>query len=269
MAFFGKDSAERDRRRQEALKRRGNLPEHVAIIMDGNGRWALKHGRQRAYGHAIGIQSVRTITESCAELGIAYLTLYTFSTENWNRPQSEVNAIMDLLVKTIRSELDTLMKNNVRLNVIGEMERLPDDCRLELEHAIDQTSGNTGLTLTLAISYSGRWELVETVRRIANDALMGKLDPADIDESTIERHLATAGMPDPDLLIRTGGDLRISNFLLWQIAYAEIFVAPITWPEFRRRHLYRILKNFQDRERRFGRLNETAHAVSEEAEAGQ
>ncbi len=255
MALFRKDSDERDQRIQESLKRKGGLPAHIAIIMDGNGRWAVKHGRTRAYGHSIGIESVREATEACAELGIGYLTLYTFSTENWNRPQSEVDGIMDLLIKTVRSELETLMRNNVSLRVIGEMEKLPDECRFELEHAIEETSGNTGLTLVLAISYSGRWELVEATRRIADDVRMGRLDVDEIDEAAVESKLSTSGMPDPDLLIRTGGDLRISNFLLWQVAYSEIFVTHSSWPEFRRRHLYKILKRFQDRERRFGRLS--------------
>jgi len=255
MALFLKDSGERDQRIQESLKKKGNLPVHIAIIMDGNGRWAVRHGRHRAYGHSIGIESVRDATEACAELGIGYLTLYTFSTENWNRPQSEVDGIMDLLVKTVRSELDTLQRNNVRLRVIGEMARLPDECRLELEYAIEETASNTGLTLVLAVSYSGRWELVEATRRVADDVRNGTLDVDDIDESVVEARLSTSGMPDPDLLIRTGGDLRISNFLLWQIAYSEIFATNASWPEFRRRHLYKILRKFQDRERRFGRLS--------------
>ena len=252
---------------QESLKRRGHLPKHIAIIMDGNGRWAVRHGRERAYGHSIGIDSVREVTEACAEMGIGFLTLYTFSTENWNRPQSEVNAIMDLLVRTVKTELDTLLKNNVRLEVIGEMDRLPDDCRLELQRAIDKTSSNTGLTLILAISYSGRWELVEAARKIADDVAGGRLQSDEIDEQTVAEHLCTAGIPDPDLLIRTGGDLRISNFLLWQVAYAEIFVTQTSWPEFRRRHLYKILKNYQDRERRFGRLSPESNGASRETAA--
>ncbi len=254
MGFFKKRGDTSDSRVQDALKRKGNLPRHIAIIMDGNGRWATRHGRQRAYGHAIGIESVRDVTETCAELGIGFLTLYTFSTENWYRPESEVNAIMDLLVKTVRSETKTLLDNNVRLKVIGEMERLPELCRMELQTGLDATSHCDGLTLTLAISYSGRWELTEAMRRIAEEVRLGSLDPDDIDESVIHGHLETAGMPDPDLLIRTGGDLRVSNFLLWQVAYSEIFVTESSWPEFRRRHLYKILKQFQDRDRRFGRL---------------
>jgi undecaprenyl diphosphate synthase len=265
MALFRKkNSSERDERTQKSLKRRGALPAHIAIIMDGNGRWAVKHGRQRAYGHSIGIDSVRAVTEACAELGIGYLTLYTFSTENWSRPQSEVDAIMDLLVKTVRSELETLKRNNVSLRVIGEMDRLPKECRSELQYAIDETSGNTGLTLALAISYSGRWELVEAAKRIVTDIQTGRLNAEEIDEHSIETRLSTAGMPDPDLVIRTGGDLRISNFLLWQVAYSEIFVTNTSWPEFRRRSLYKILKNYQDRERRFGRLKEVAHADADE-----
>lgn len=255
MVFGSKARARREQRRWDILKRRGNLPRHIAIIMDGNGRWALRHGRQRAYGHTIGIDSVRAVTEACAEVGIGFLTLYTFSTENWQRPQAEVDGIMDLLMKTVRSEMGTLMKNNVKLTVIGEMDRLPEACRLELQDAMAQTAANTGLTLVLAISYSGRWELVQAMKKIAVDVRSNVVDPSKIDESTIEDRLATAGMPDPDVLIRTGGDLRISNFLLWQVAYSEIFVTESSWPEFRKRHLYKILKKFQDRERRFGRLN--------------
>ena len=261
MGFLRRRGDTSDNRVRDALKRRGGLPRHIAIIMDGNGRWATRHGRQRAYGHAIGIESVRDVTEACAELEIGYLTLYTFSTENWYRPESEVNAIMDLLVKTVRSETKTLLENNVRLKVIGEMERLPELCRLELQTCIDATSHCNGLTLTLAISYSGRWELAEAMRRIADEVRLGKVDPDEIDEGVINDHLETAGMPDPDLLIRTGGDLRVSNFLLWQVAYSEIFVTEFSWPEFRRRHLYKILKQFQDRDRRFGRLKESGEAV--------
>lgn len=262
MGFFLRKGTSSDRRVQDALKRRGNLPQHIAIIMDGNGRWATRHGRQRAYGHAIGIESVRDVTEACAELGLGYLTLYTFSTENWHRPESEVSAIMDLLVKTVRSEAKTLLDNNVRLKVIGDMARLPDLCRAELLNTMSATAHCTGLTLSLAISYSGRWELTEAVRRIADDVRIGRLDPEDVDEEVIEDHLETAGMPDPDLLIRTGGDLRVSNFLLWQVAYSEIFVTESSWPEFRRRHLYKILKQFQDRDRRFGRLKASGETVN-------
>ena len=221
----------------------------------------MRHGRHRVYGHAIGIESVRDVTEACAELGIGYLTLYTFSTENWHRPESEVSAIMDLLVKTVRSERKTLLDNNVQLKVIGETARLPELCRLELQACIDATAHCTGLTLSLAISYSGRWELTEATRRIAEKVRLGSMDPDEVDEHVIEEHLETAGMPDPDLLIRTGGDLRVSNFLLWQVAYSEIFVTESSWPEFRRRHLYRILKQFQDRERRFGRLKMSGEIV--------
>jgi len=222
----------------------------------------MRHGRHRVYGHAIGIESVRDVTEACAELGIGYLTLYTFSTENWYRPESEVKAIMDLLVKTVRSERKTLLDNNVQLKVIGEMARLPELCRLELQACIDATAHCTGLTLSLAISYSGRWELTEATRRIAEKVRLGSMDPDEVDEHVIEEHLETAGMPDPDLLIRTGGDLRVSNFLLWQVAYSEIFVTESSWPEFRRRHLYKILKQFQDRERRFGRLKISGETVN-------
>ncbi|HUF10367.1 MAG TPA: isoprenyl transferase [Rhodothermales bacterium] len=262
MGFFRIRGQSSDSRVRDAIQQRGNLPKHIAIIMDGNGRWARRHGRHRVYGHAIGIESVRDVTEACAELGIGYLTLYTFSTENWYRPESEVSAIMDLLVKTVRSERKTLLDNNVQLKVIGEMARLPELCRLELQACIDATAHCTGLTLSLAISYSGRWELTEATRRIAEKVRLGSMDPDEVDEHVIEEHLETAGMPDPDLLIRTGGDLRVSNFLLWQVAYSEIFVTESSWPEFRRRHLYRILKQFQDRERRFGRLKMSGETVN-------
>ncbi len=261
MGLFRFRGASKDDALRDALKRRGNLPRHIAIIMDGNGRWATRHGRQRAYGHAIGIESVRDITEASAELGIDFLTLYTFSTENWYRPEEEVNAIMDLLVKTVRSETKTLLDNNVRLRVLGDMGRLPELCRLELQKCLDATSHCDGMTLALAISYSGRWELVEAVRRIAEKVRRAGLDPDDIDERVVTDHLETAGMPDPDILIRTGGDLRVSNFLLWQVAYSEIFVTESSWPEFRRRHLYTILKQFQDRDRRFGRLKAANEVV--------
>jgi undecaprenyl diphosphate synthase len=261
MGFFRFRGKSSDDRLRQTLKRRGNLPKHIAIIMDGNGRWATRHGRQRMYGHAIGIESVRDVTEACAELNIGYLTLYTFSTENWYRPEDEVNSIMDLLVKTVRSEQKTLLDNNVRLKVIGDMPRLPELCRLELQACIDATAHCDGLTLSLAISYSGRWEIVEAARRIAEKVRRGGLDPDEIDEHVVDDHLETAGMPDPDLLIRTGGDLRVSNFLLWQVAYSEIFVTEMSWPEFRRRHLYRILKQYQDRDRRFGRLKTSSEVV--------
>jgi undecaprenyl diphosphate synthase len=238
----------------EAIRSHDTLPEHVAIIMDGNGRWALRHGRAREYGHKRGIESVRDIAEGCAELGISYLTLYTFSTENWHRPEEEVNAIMELLVQTIRSETKTLTENNIRLNAIGDLDLLPERCRVELLDAIEITSGNTSMTLTLALSYSGRWEITDAARHIAADCRAGRIDPGEIDEQLVSSYLHTADMPDPDILIRTGGDLRVSNFLLWQIAYSEIFVTRLHWPDFRRRHLYNVVRRYLDRERRFGRL---------------
>lgn len=233
-----------------------NLPRHIAVIMDGNGRWAKKKGAMRVFGHKNAIEAVRDTTEACAELGIGYLTLYAFSTENWNRPKAEVNALMELLVMTIRKEIKTLQKNNVRLKAIGNLENLPGNCQQELQEAIDKTSGNTGLTLILALSYSGRWEIVEAARQLAAAAKDGTLDPQSIDGELFERHLNTREFPDPELLVRTSGELRISNFMLWQLAYTEIYITEVLWPDFRRDHLYQAIDAYQKRERRFGKTSE-------------
>lgn len=232
------------------------LPRHVAVIMDGNGRWAKQQGKNRVFGHSNGIRAVRETSEACAELGIPYLTLYAFSTENWSRPEMEVMALMDLLLNTVKTELDTLMKNNIRLKVIGQPATLPSSTRRELEDAIRLTAGNTRMDLTLALSYSGRWELTQTMKQLGRMIKDGKLDPEQIDENTISSHLLTAGMPDPELLIRTSGEHRISNFLLWQLAYAEFFFTTKFWPEFDREDLYRAIIEFQQRERRFGKTSE-------------
>ena len=228
------------------------LPRHVAIIMDGNGRWARARGLDRSEGHVEGVNTVRKITEAASEIGIKYLTLYTFSTENWNRPQEEVDALMNLIVIAIERETADLIKNNVRLTMIGDFGRMPDFARRRLSKCMDDTAQCTGLTLVLALSYSSRWEITEAVRNIAAKVQAGSLGPDDITDDTISRNLSTADMPDPDLLIRTGGDFRVSNFLLWQIAYSEIYVTSTYWPDFTKDDFLDALEQFQSRERRFG-----------------
>ncbi|MCP4439961.1 MAG: isoprenyl transferase [Aureispira sp.] len=232
------------------------LPEHIAIIMDGNGRWAKNQGKERVYGHHNGVKSVREVTEAGAELGVKYMTLYAFSTENWNRPQAEVTALMALLIHTIKDELPTLNKNKIRLQAIGNLSMLPEDAQTELQEAIDGTKDNDRMTLVLALSYSAKWEIIEAVKDIASRAKNGELDITDIDENTISNALNTKGMPDPELMIRTSGETRISNFLLWQLAYAELYFTRTFWPDFRKQHLYEAILNFQNRERRFGMISE-------------
>jgi len=229
------------------------LPEHVAIIMDGNGRWAQEKGEDRLFGHFHGVESVRNIVEGAAELGIGYLTLYAFSTENWDRPANEVAGLMSLLVDTIRKEVPTLNKNNIRLQVIGDRQMLPDFAQKELEEALALTAANTGLTLVMALSYSSRWEITNAVKQIAMDVKAGSLDPQQINQDTIADYLCTKGIPDPALVIRTSGEFRISNFLLYQLAYAELYFTPILWPDFRKPNLYEAILDFQQRERRFGK----------------
>lgn len=229
---------------------------HIAIIMDGNGRWAKMRGLERVYGHQEGAKAVKRVVEEAGRLQIPYLTLYTFSTENWNRPDAEVKALMTLLVRAIQDETDNLIRNNVRLNAIGNMEDLPEKCREELFAAIKRTSHCTGLTLTLALSYSGRSELAHTIREIADQVTTGKLDAQDINEETISHFLYTKEIPDPDILIRTGGEKRISNFLLWQIAYTELFFLPIMWPDFTGKELREVIDLYTSRERRFGKTSE-------------
>ncbi len=233
-----------------------NLPRHVAIIMDGNGRWAKQQGKARVFGHKNGVQSVRDVTEAGAELGIEYMTLYAFSTENWNRPKFEVTALMTLLVSTIRKEIRTLNKNSIRLQTIGDVNMLPNAAQKELSEAIESTKDNTRMTLILALSYSAKWEIVEAVKNIAQRTKDGLLDVEDIDEDTIKSALSTKGVPDPELMIRTSGETRISNFLLWQLAYAELFFTPVLWPDFRKQHFYQAILDFQNRERRFGKTSE-------------
>jgi len=232
------------------------LPKHVAIIMDGNGRWAKGKGKLRVFGHHNGVLSVRDVVEGAGELGVKYLTLYTFSAENWNRPKYEVTAIMELLISTINKEIKKLMENNVRLNTIGDIEMLPKKCHDELSNAIEKTSGNTGLVLTLALSYSSRREILQAAQQIAAKVEKGELKAADIDEEMFAKHLHTADMPDPELLIRTSGEYRISNYLLWQIAYAELYFTDKLWPDFRREDLYEAILDYQKRERRFGLTSE-------------
>ncbi len=232
------------------------LPNHIAIIMDGNGRWAKEKGEDRLFGHLHGVESVRNIVEGAAELGIKHLTLYAFSTENWDRPEYEVSGLMELLVETIHNEVPTLNKNNIRLHVIGDVNMLPEAAKNELNQALNETSTNTGLNLIMALSYSSRWEIVEAVKQIAEDVRAGKLLAADISQDTVQQHLSTKNFPDPELMIRTSGEYRISNFLLYQLAYAELHFTNTLWPDFRKENLYSAILDFQGRERRFGKTGE-------------
>ncbi len=232
------------------------LPSHIAIIMDGNGRWAKEKGEDRLFGHFSGVESVRNIVEGCAELGIKYLTLYAFSTENWDRPKDEVTGLMELLVQTIRKETDTLNKNNIRLFVIGNTELLPDSARNELQEASEETKSNTGMSLIMALSYSSRWEIANAVKQIALEVKTGELDPGEITNEIFEKHLCTANFPDPELMIRTSGEYRVSNFLLYQLAYSELYFTDTLWPDFRKENLYKAIIDYQNRERRFGKTSE-------------
>lgn len=229
------------------------LPQHIAIIMDGNGRWAKEKGYPRVFGHKNGVKSVSVITEAATELGIKYLTLYVFSTENWGRPLEEVNALMELLVDSIEKETTRLMKNNIRLMTIGDLNRLPEKVRAKLIDCSRVTSGNTGLTLILALSYSSRWEIKNAIQHIATDVKQGKVNPEDISDELISSYMLTKDVPDPDLLIRTSGEIRLSNFLLWQIAYAELYFTEKHWPAFRKEEFYKSIVNYQKRDRRFGK----------------
>jgi undecaprenyl diphosphate synthase len=232
------------------------LPKHIAIIMDGNGRWAKERGEHRIVGHQNGVEAVRQTVEGAAELGISYLTLYAFSTENWNRPEDEVLGLMSLLVDAIEHETPTLMKNNVRLKAIGDLRTLPEEVKSKLNGTIEKTRVNTGLTLVLALSYSARWEIVDAVKQIALKTKDGELSIEDIDASLFENHLTTKGIPDPELVIRTSGEYRISNFLLWQIAYSEFYFAKLFWPDFNKEELCNAILDYQNRERRFGKISE-------------
>ena len=232
------------------------LPEHVAIIMDGNGRWAKQRGLDRIFGHQQGVNAVRELIEAAAELGIRFLTLYAFSTENWGRPDDEINALMGIMVQSLSNETETLLKNNIRLKAIGDMDRLADDVRAQLVETIELTALSTGLTLIIALSYSSRWEIAKAARNISNDVRKGSLDPLSITEEDFEKYLTTYGIPDPELLIRTSGELRISNFLLWQVAYTEFYFTEILWPDFGKEDFYNALIDFQKRERRYGKTSE-------------
>lgn len=243
----------------ETFKNRLNksrIPKHVAIIMDGNGRWAEKHGKARVFGHESGVDSVRSVVEGAGEIGIKFLTLYAFSTENWERPRNEVEALMELLVHAIENETESLMKNNVRLITIGNMDLMPLKVKEKLDGCIRQLNSNTGLNLVLALSYSSKWEIINAVKNIVKDSAQGKIKPEMIDNELFENYLNTAEIPDPELLIRTSGEYRISNFLLWQIAYSELFFTEKLWPDFRKEDLFEAIYDFQNRERRFGKISE-------------
>jgi undecaprenyl diphosphate synthase len=233
-----------------------NIPRHIAIIMDGNGRWAKLNGKARIFGHRSGVKSVRSVTEGAAEAGVEFLTLYAFSTENWNRPKAEVMALMQLLVTTIAGETKTLNKNNIQLNAIGDLASLPKNCQAELKKAVEKTSKNTGMTLVLALSYSSRWEILNAVKSLLIDVKSGKLDETTINEPLFNSYLCTSSIPDPELIIRTSGEHRISNFLLWQAAYSEFYFTDMLWPDFRKEHLWDAICDFQNRERRFGKTSE-------------
>jgi undecaprenyl diphosphate synthase len=235
---------------------KNKLPVHIAIIMDGNGRWARQHGMDRIIGHQRGVDSVRNIIEAAAELKIKYLTLYAFSTENWSRPDEEVTALMEIMVQSLNNETDTLLKNNIRLAAIGDLDRLSEDVKARLSETIRLTSKSTGLFLNVALSYSSRWEIAEAARRLAYDVSYGRIKPESVNEAEFEKYLLTSGTPDPDLMIRTSGELRISNFLLWQLAYTELFFTEILWPDFGKEDFYNAIVDFQKRERRFGKTSE-------------
>lgn len=246
-----KDQIERDR-----------LPRHIAMIMDGNGRWARKKGGERLFGHRNGVESVRQVVEAAGEVGVEYLTLYAFSTENWNRPRTEIDGLMTLLTNSIARETKKLNQNNVRLLVIGNLADLPDSVQKKLLQAMEITSGNTGLKLVLGLSYSGRWEITNAVKQMCRDAASGKIDPDGVDSTLLESYLTTSFMPDPELLIRTSGERRISNFLLWQLAYTELYFTPVLWPDYRKEHFFEAIIDYQRRERRFGMVNEKSRAVT-------
>jgi undecaprenyl diphosphate synthase len=244
---------------------KNRLPRHIAIIMDGNGRWAKEKGEDRLFGHFHGVESVRDIVEGCAELGVDYLTLYAFSTENWDRPEYEVSGLMELLVSTIHKEVESLNKNNIRLHVIGDMSMLPDYARAELNEALEITRPNTGLNLVMALSYSGRWGLLNAVKNIAQEVKQGTLNVEEINQDTLQHFLCTSEIPDPELMIRTSGEYRISNFLLYQLAYAELYFTNVRWPDFRKENLYEAILDYQNRERRFGKTSDQLEETKAQA----
>ncbi len=249
--------SEEDQRKQSALQQNGAIPEHIAVIMDGNGRWAKNRGSMRIFGHKAGVDSVRDTTEACAQLGVRHLTLYAFSTENWGRPKNEISALMKLLVQSLREETRKLNENNIRLTTIGDTERLPYSCRRELEDAMERTADNDRMELCLALSYSGRWDIRQAVSAISEKVRNGILDATEVTDEIINQHLTTADKPDPDLIVRTSGEFRLSNFLLWQSAYSEFYVTDTYWPDFRRDELYKAIESFQKRDRRFGKISKS------------
>ncbi|MBT8379779.1 MAG: isoprenyl transferase [Ignavibacteria bacterium] len=257
-----RNKAQTDKQLQEQLKRAGEIPTHIAIIMDGNGRWAKKRGLPRVAGHRKGVETVREIVEACAEIGIKYLTLYTFSTENWKRPKSEVSTLMRLLLKSLKERLEELNRNDIKLTCIGNIESLPQQVQKQLFEDIERTKNNKRMTLNLALSYSGRWELIKAIKDVAKKASAGKINVDDISEKTISDSLDTKNIPDPDLVIRTSGEFRVSNFLLWQIAYSEFIIMDIFWPDFSKKYLYESIEKFQKRERRFGKVSEQLKRIS-------
>ena len=248
------DQTEEDKALQEKVISAGSIPNHIAIIMDGNGRWAEDKGNIRLFGHKAGVESVRDVTESCAQLGVKHLTLYAFSTENWNRPSAEINGLMKLLVNSLQNEAERLHKNNIKLVSIGQIDRLPATCQSKLQEVIDLTKDNDRLELCLALSYSGRWDIIEAVKKVSKEVQNGNISPEDIDDELISAHLSTADIPDPDLIIRTSGEYRISNFLLWQLAYSELYITHTFWPDFRRDELYEAIFSYQKRDRRYGKV---------------
>ncbi len=251
--------SDEDKQLQDKVKSSGSIPRHIAIIMDGNGRWAQDKGNIRLFGHKAGVESVRDITESCAQLGVQHLTLYAFSTENWNRPPAEINGLMKLLVNSLRKEADRLVENNIKLTAIGQINRLPAKCQEQLQEVIDLTRDNDRLELCLALSYSGRWDITEAVKKISAEVAAGKHSPEDISDELISSYLSTANVPDPDLIIRTSGEFRISNFLLWQLAYSELYITKTYWPDFRRNELYQAIFSYQKRDRRYGKVKPTGY----------
>ena len=253
---MGKKNSDADSKLQQALKQAGEIPVHIAIIMDGNGRWAKRRGLPRVAGHRRGVETVKDIVKACAQVGVKYLTLYTFSTENWKRPKDEVSTLMRLLLRSLKREAKELHENDIRMQTIGDIKSLPEAVQNELRETIKKTAGNKKMTLNLALSYSGRWELIKAVKEIAALASEGKISENEINEANFSKFLTTKDIPDPDLLIRTSGEFRVSNFLLWQIAYTEFFITDVYWPDFNRKHLYEAIKDFQHRERRFGKVSE-------------
>ena len=238
---------------------KANIPKHLAIIMDGNGRWAKQQGAFRSFGHESGVKSVRDTVETCVEIGVEYLTLYAFSTENWNRPKEEIDILMGILVSSIMNEMPTLMKNGIKLNTIGQTDSLPANCIAALDEAMAKTADNKNLTLTLALSYSGRWDIINAVKSIIKDSTNNSFDIESLNEEMFGKYLSTEGIPDPELMIRTSGEVRISNFMLWQLAYSELYITDVLWPDFRKENLIQAIESYQSRERRFGKTSEQLH----------